>query len=274
MIRLGLIGTNIKPSRSPALHRECGKLNGLQVSYELMIPAELDLDFDQTFDRCKELGMAGFNVTLPYKEAVVRRVTVPDPLVARIGAINTVKVTPQGDIGHNTDYSGFIAAYRAAFDDPPGAVALIGSGGVGKAIGFALITLGASEIRVIDTDTPKADRLVAALTAAGGNAVAFGDAAAGMAGADGAINCTPLGMLGYPGSPVRDVDFDGTRWAFDAVYTPEHTPFRAQARAAGAAFLSGYELFFHQGIAAFEIFTGVKPARLADLRARLLEVAP
>jgi shikimate dehydrogenase len=273
MIRLGLIGGNIRASRSPLLHRECGRLAGLEVSYELMIPRELDLSFDATFDLCRSLGMAGFNVTLPYKEEVVRRVAIADPLVARIGAVNTVRLTGDGAEGFNTDHSGFVAAFRAAFDRPPGRVALIGAGGVGKAIAFALVALGADEIRVIDTDGAKADGLVRAVAAAGGTAVPFRDAASGMDGADGAVNCTPLGMHGYPGSPVRDVDFRGTRWAFDAVYTPEHTPFRAQARAAGAAFLSGWELFFWQGVQAFEIFTGVRPVRLAELRARLLEAA-
>jgi shikimate dehydrogenase len=273
MIRLGLIGGNIATSRSPMLHRECGRLHGLQVSYDLMIPKDLGLSFDQTFDRCREQGFAGFNVTLPYKEEVVRRVQVPNPLVARIGAVNTVKLTPGGAEGSNTDHSGFVAAFRAAFDIAPGRVALIGAGGVGKAIAFALVALGAEEVRVIDKDKAKADGLAAAVGAAGGRAAPFYDAASGMDGADGAVNCTPLGMHGYPGSPVRDVDFRGTSWAFDAVYTPEFTPFRAQAKAAGARFLSGWELFFWQGVQAFEIFTGVRPTRLAELRARLLETA-
>jgi shikimate dehydrogenase len=274
LIRLGLIGGNIAASRSPLLHRECGRLAGLQVDYRLMVPNELGLDFDGTFDRCRELGMAGFNVTLPYKELVMRRVTVADPLVARIGAVNTVRLAEGGGAeGHNTDHTGFIEAFRAAFDFAPGRVALIGSGGVGKAIGFALVALGAGQIRVVDKDLAKAEALALALAAAGADASAVADAAAGMDGADGAVNCTPLGMHGYPGSPVRDTDFRGTAWAFDAVYTPEHTPFRAQARAAGARFLSGWELFFWQGVQAFEIFTGVRPVKLAELRARLLEVA-
>jgi shikimate dehydrogenase len=76
-------------------------------------------------------------------------------------------------------------------------------------------------------------------------------------------------MHGYPGSPVPDGAFPAGAWAFDAVYTPMETPFRAQALSAGAAFLSGYELFFHQGIQAFEIFTGVRVDDPGALRALL-----
>jgi shikimate dehydrogenase len=83
------------------------------------------------------------------------------------------------------------------------------------------------------------------------------------------VNATPLGMAGYPGSAVPEGAFPATGWAFDAVYTPEHTPFRAQAQAAGARFISGWELFFHQGVDAFEIFTGHRPADTDALRAAL-----
>jgi shikimate dehydrogenase len=83
---------------------------------------------------------------------------------------------------------------------------------------------------------------------------------------DGVVNCTPLGMDGYSGSPVTDGLFPQNRWAFDAVYTPVETQFRAQALATGAAFLSGYELFYHQGIHAFEIFTGHRIENSRGLR--------
>ncbi|MCB2137302.1 MAG: shikimate dehydrogenase, partial [Rhodobacteraceae bacterium] len=59
-----------------------------------------------------------------------------------------------------------------------------------------------------------------------------------------------------PGSPLaKDEPFPAKEWAFDAVYTPSETPFRDRALRAGAAFLSGYDLFFHQGLDAFRLFT-------------------
>ncbi|UUP16998.1 Quinate/shikimate dehydrogenase (NAD(+)) [Nitratireductor thuwali] len=271
-VKLGLVGDNIRASRSPALHRICGALSGLEVSYDLYIPPHLGLTFEETFSRCLADGLAGFNVTLPYKERVMRLVEVADPNIARIGAVNAVKPTAEGARGFNTDYSGFISAFRAAFGErKPGIVALIGGGGVGKAIAFALVVLGADEIRVVDRDLPKAEALARALSAAGAaRAVAEADVQTAMAGADGAVNGTPLGMTGYPGSPAKDADFAGQSWAFDAVYTPAETLFKRQAEAAGLDFISGYELFFHQGVDAFEIFTGTKVSDLDTLRRRLL----
>ncbi|OYX40701.1 MAG: hypothetical protein B7Z02_17995 [Rhodobacterales bacterium 32-67-9] len=270
MIRLALVGDNILASRSPALHRSCGGIAGIEITYDLLIPPALGRSFDDVFDEAART-CHGINVTLPYKERVVPKVTITDPMVARIGAVNTVLFGPEGPKGYNTDYSGFIAAYRAAYGKAaPGHAVMIGAGGVGKAVAFGLVALGAARVTVIDHDAARAAALARAVTAAGQGRTegASGDLAA-LADADGVINCTPLGMVGYPGSPVPDGLFPKGVWAFDAVYTPAETPFRDQALAAGARFLSGWELFFHQGIDAFEIFTGQRPGDLARLRALL-----
>ncbi len=251
-LSLGLIGDNIRATRSGDLHRACGRLAGIEVSYELCIPRDLGQEFDAVFDDCIA-RLDGFNVTLPYKERAARRVRIDDPAVQRLGAVNTVLVTPDGPVGHNTDFTGFSTAYRAAFGDrPPGRVALIGAGGVGRAIGFALVDLGAAGIVVIDSDPARAAALAKAL----GPGATTG-AIQAVATADGVVNATPLGMVGYGGCPVpEDIAFPPGAWAFDAVYTPPDTPFRTRALAAGADFLSGWELFFHQGLDGFRLFSG------------------
>jgi len=271
-IRLGLIGDNIAASRSPDLHRIAGRLCGLDVSYELLIPREQEMDFETLFRSCADGSWRGVNVTYPYKVVAAGLVDIRDPLVRRIGAVNTVVFGDAGPAGHNTDHSGFIAAWRENFGaTPPGTVAIIGAGGVGRAIAFALMALGASEIRLVDLDAAKAERLAADLRGAAGGiaAAAWPDAAAAARDADGIVNGTQLGMAGYPGSPIDRAALGRQRWAFDAVYTPVETRFGADARAAGLAFMSGYELYFHQGVQAFRIFTGVTPPDLALLRQRL-----
>lgn len=276
-VRLGLIGDNIARSRSPDLHRLAGKLCGLEVSYELFVPRAMGGDFDAVFDACRASGVRGVNVTYPYKESVVARVRLAGEQVRRIGSVNTVVFGERGPAGHNTDHSGFLAAYRAAFGAmPPGRVALVGAGGVGKAVAFGLATLGARAITVIDRDEPKARALAEAVAAASDGAVsaAFaGDAREAVRNADGIVNCTPLGMVGHPGSAIPLDMLGPQRWAFEAVYTPADTPFKLAAEAAGLKILSGYELFFHQGIDAFRIFTGLTPD-LDALRRRLAETAP
>lgn len=275
-IRLGLIGDNIRDSRSPDLHRLAGRLCGLDVEYELLVPPELGRRFDDVFERCRAAGLRGVNITYPYKEQVVSRLAARSPDVARVGSSNTVVFTPDGPVGHNTDYLGFIAAYGAHFDArPAGRVAIVGAGGVGRAIAFALTALGASELRLIDAQAERAVRLAGALgTQSAGPAVRVeSDIVAVLRDADGVVNCTPIGMSGRPGSAIPLHLLAGQSWAFDAVYTPVETEFLRAAGAAGMDTLSGYELFFQQGIKAFELFTGRVPP-LDALRQQLTGFVP
>jgi len=272
-VKLGLIGDNISRSKSPRLHRTAGQLTGHTVSYDRLIPRDIGLSFDEVFEQARLGGFRGINVTYPYKELVTAKVTVTDPLVRAIGAVNTVVFDAGGPHGFNTDYSGFIAAYRAVRGaEEPGTVCLIGTGGVGKAVAFGLIGLKARAIRCADLDPAKAEALAAALRALGSDTEieTSGDARSAAKGADGIINCTPLGMVGIGGTPLPREAMTGAQWAFDAVYTPVETQFLQDADRAGLTVISGYELFFGQGVDAWDIFTGI-PLDHAALRAAIQE---
>lgn len=268
---LGLIGDNIAKSRTPMLHRIAGEQNDKTVVYERLVPKERGEDFDTVFAHCRTGGYRGINVTYPYKERVVPYLTIDDPLVRAIGAVNTVIFDPAGPKGYNTDYSGFVAAYRRVRGEAqPGTVAVIGTGGVGRAIAFGLVALGASEIRLVDRDTAKAEALAADLRrAAPGLAVSVTESAeAASLGAQGVVNCTPVGMVGYDGTPLPRAAMAGAEWAFDAVYTPVDTQFLQDAAAEGLTIVSGYELFFYQGVHAWALFAGL-PLDETALRAAL-----
>ncbi len=259
-IQLGLIGDNIARSKSPRLHRTAGRLTGRDVSYDRLIPAEMGKSFDEVFEEARTSGFRGINVTYPYKEVVTSKVTVADPLVRAIGAVNTVVFDAAGPQGFNTDYSGFKRAYRSVMGDTaPGTVCLIGTGGVGKAVAFGLVGLKAATIRCVDLDAAKAEALAGALRALGPDTVVetFTDPVTAARGAEGIVNCTPLGMVGIGGTPLPRSAMNDATWAFDAVYTPVETEFLLDATAAGLKVISGYELFFGQGVDAWHIFTGV-----------------
>lgn len=272
-IRLGLIGDNIAKSQSPRLHRLAGAQNGRRVTYDQLVPAELGKDFDALFADVAAAGYRGVNVTYPYKERAAAKVIVEDPLVRAIGAVNTVVFDDGGPHGFNTDYSGFMAAYRRVRGDAaPGPVLMIGAGGVGKAVAFGLVALGLEEIRIVDRDLPKARALAAALVAARPGLVARTgtEAVTLAAGAAGIINCTPVGMVGYDGTPLARTELTQAAWVFDAVYTPVDTQFLRDAAAEGLQVISGYELFFGQGVDAWAIFTNL-PLDEARMRQELAE---
>ena len=275
-IRLGLIGDNIAASRSPLLHRLAGQMCGLDVRYDLLVPRALKLDFDATFDRARDDGYRGLNITYPYKENVLARVSIDEPLIRAIAACNTLVFEHGNAVGTNTDYSGFLGAYRANFGPAsPGCVAMAGCGGVGKAIGFALAGLGANALHLFDTDRSKSDQLRQAL--AGAYRAVDVEVADSIEqtceGADGLVNCTPSGMIGIGGNAFPEAIIGRSSWAFDAVYTPMDTPFLLASRAAGLSIMSGYELLLYQGVECFRIFTG-REVDAGELRRALAEADP
>lgn len=272
-IKLGLIGDNIAKSQSPRLHRLAGVQNGRRVTYDSLVPAERDMPFDALFDWARAQGYRGVNVTYPYKERAASKVVIDDPLVRAIGAVNTVVFDAGGPHGFNTDHSGFIAAYtRVRGTQAPGPVLMIGAGGVGKAVAFGLVALGVTDLRLVDRDLAKAQALADALAQArpGLTTKVGTDAAALAQGASGIINCTPVGMVGYNGTPLGRAHLAGAQWVFDAVYTPVDTQFLRDAAAEGVQIISGYELFFGQGVDAWAFFTGL-PLDEARLRRDLAE---
>ena len=266
-VRLGLIGENIAASQAPRLHVLAGALCGIDVRYDLLVPSEIGLDFDALFVRCAHGAYRGINVTHPYKERAAVRVEIGNPRVRAMGSVNLVRFEPDRQRGFNTDHSGFLSAWRAKFGtDSPGVVCQAGAGGAGRAIAFAFAELGAEAIRLVDVDRARARALAKSLRAAypALNAAACTSAEEAAAGARGIVNCSPVGMVGYRGTPIPRRFMRGAAWAFDAVYTPVDTQFLADAAAAGLDTLSGFELFFHQGAHGLELFLGepVDPVRL------------
>lgn len=273
-LRLGLIGDNIVQSSSPALHKQAGRLHNKTTTYDLLTPKQLGRSFPQILQTCATDGYRGINVTYPYKEKAAPLAPAGDPNVRRIGAVNTIVFDQDGLTGYNTDYSGFIAAYRRAMGHTDtGPVLLIGSGGVGRAVAFGLAKLGTTDLRLMDRDVDKSQATADALKSAapGLDVSIWTDAETAAHGASGLINCTPVGMAGHPGTPLQDDAMQGATWAFDAVYTPIETTFLKSARRHGLTTISGWELFFFQGLHAWQIFSGL-PCDETLLRQDLVQI--
>ncbi|MBC8158666.1 MAG: saccharopine dehydrogenase NADP-binding domain-containing protein [Alphaproteobacteria bacterium] len=258
--KLGLIGEGISRSRAPRLHEYLGGLHGLDVTYELFDLLERPgVDPFTALQECCDAGLTAVNVTHPFKGRVAAGLPRLSEGGKRIGTINTVLFEEQGWIGYNTDFSGFKRGYDRCFgDQPPGSVLMVGAGGVGRAVAFALHDLKAERILIIDVKAEMAEELVGALREHGCDAatVSNSDVSDVLAGADGVANCTPIGMHQHPGTPISAAAVGGQKWAFDAVYTPLKTEFIQAFEAAGVPIFSGFELFYFQGLDAYEHFTG------------------
>jgi shikimate dehydrogenase len=269
---VGLIGAKIQHSLSPAMHEAAGASLGIDVRYHLIDADVLGFgaaDLPHVLDGVRRLGFAGVNVTHPFKEAVLPHLDRLEGAARRVGSVNTVVVGDRRLVGYNTDHSGFLAAWRQAFGDRrPGRVALVGAGGVGRAIAHGLAAIGAEELRVVDLEPRRAEALAQNVAAAYPRlpVTVAADAAAALAGADGVVNATPMGTYAHPGLPVPEPGLSGAAWAADAIYTPLETRFIAAARRAGASVLTGRELAIGQAVDAFALFFG-RPAPADVMRA-------
>ncbi len=276
---VGLIGSNIMSSLSPALHADAFAAAGIDGYYHLM-------DVDQLKGRrladllaaAKIAGFAGTNVTFPFKQDVLTQLDAIDPEAAQIGAVNTVRIAPDGrTTGYNTDRRGF----RRSFEEGLGrasaeaaTVVQVGAGGAGRAVAFALMDLGVATLVLYDRDTVRATTLLNDLARDYGEtrcrlaAVLEREVAA----ADGVVNATPVGMHGFPGNPVPVAALTAAHWAADVIYTPIETAFIKAAAAKGARVLTGGGMCVHQAAEAFRLFSGIEPdvARMHSTFAKAL----
>jgi shikimate dehydrogenase len=257
----GLIGAPIAHSASPAMHERAAEALGAHCHYQLIEVAGADREeLRRLLDGVRRLGFAGVNVTFPYKEAVVSLLDELSPGAQAIGAVNTVAVREGRLIGYNTDTTGFARAITELVHDPAQSiVAVIGAGGVGRAITFALAGIGVAEIRIFDTDRAKATQLAGQIGKRGKTSV-VGSVEDAVRGATGVVNGSPVGMLPNRGTPVPDALLHKGLWVADAVYTPLWTPLLNAAKAEGAEVMTGRELAIYQAADAFELFTGLKPS--------------
>jgi shikimate dehydrogenase len=256
----GLIGAPIAHSASPAMHERAAEALGLRGHYQLIEVADADaVGLSMMLEGVRRLGFAGVNVTYPYKEAVVPLLDELAPGAAAMGAVNTVVVRDGRLTGHNTDTTGFARAVAPLLAPSGNAVAVIGTGGVGKAIAFALASLEVADLRIFDTEPARAEKLAALLARHGGARVAKSVEDA-LDDATGLVNGTPVGMLPNRGMPVPAALLHDKLWVADAVYSPLITPLLAAAQAKGARIMTGRELAIYQAADAFELFTGLAPS--------------
>jgi shikimate dehydrogenase len=242
------------------MHEAAGDAVGVRCHYQLIDVAGADTaELARLLDGARALGFAGVNVTFPYKEAVVGVLDALSASAEAIGAVNTVVFRDGRLVGHNTDASGFRRAAQPLIEKARrGPVAVLGAGGVGKAVAFALAELAVDEIRIFDVDADKAAALAARV---GGRAKALlcRSVAEALDGAVGVVNGTPIGMAPNCDSPVSPKLLHAGLFVADAVYSPLWTPLLVGAKAAGARTMTGRELAVFQAADAFELFVGVRP---------------
>lgn len=265
--KLCIIGWPAAHSKSPLIHNAMLTALGLDCEY-LCQPVEPDRlgDF---LAMARAEGYAGFNATMPFKEALLPHLDGIDPLAEKLGAVNTVCITDGKLYGYNTDCPGYIAALRGAGFDPAGKRALLlGAGGAAKAVALGLAAAGAA-VTVCNRTAEKAAAVATLAPDIMSTCPWTREALSRAAGsADLLVNCTSLGMAGQ--GEFEDLSFLAAlkpgALVSDLIYHPTETALLSAARALGHPTMNGLPLLMHQAILALEHFTGAEIDRTAMVK--------
>lgn len=269
---VGLIGDGITASLSPPLHeREAGR-HGLSYIYRTVdvlslatVPATGRAGYAdeavRLLDYGRKLGFNAFNITHPYKQSILPALDCVDNDAARIGAVNTVVFDGDRAIGHNTDFSGYLAGLRAVHPDADlSRVVQLGAGGAGSAVAFGLLREGARRLELIDLDEERARARAAELQRQFPDQEVVprphDELRAAVDKASGFAQCTPVGMHLAPGMPLDPDWLRPGLWVSDVVYLPLETELVREARARGLVVVDGGRMLVGQAAAAFRLITG------------------
>lgn len=264
-LRIGLAGAGIQHSSSPDMHVDEGNELGLSVSYELF---DFDLMqggadcLENVLDEAEKRGFSGLNITYPSKQAVIPMLDELAPEARALHSVNTVLFRNGRRIGHNTDWWGFAESFKrdmsdAHIDD----VVLVGAGGAGAAVGYAMLKLGARTLTVHDTDGSRTAALVSRLDELfpQRRVRVCHDLNTALANTNGLVHATPTGMLKYPGMPVPAESLRPPLWVAEIVYVPLVTELLDTARKQGCRTLDGGGMAVFQGARAFSLFFEIEP---------------
>ena len=265
-ILVGLIGSGIQASRTPAMHEREGAQQGLRCIYKLIDLDVLRVGLDalpELVTAAQRMGFAGLNITYPCKQAIIPHLDELTPDARALGAVNTVVFQDGRSIGNNTDWWGFAESFKRELTDVAReCVVQFGAGGAGAAVAHALLKLETQKLVIVDTDPARAEQLADQLCGRFG----IGRAAAldsaldeAVAAASGVVNTTPVGMAKYPGMALPAHLLHRSLWVADIVYFPLETELLRTARALGCRTMGGGGMAVFQAVGAFRLFTGIDP---------------
>ncbi|MEM8780640.1 MAG: shikimate dehydrogenase [Cyanobacteria bacterium P01_G01_bin.49] len=273
---LGIIGDPVEHSLSPVMQNAA--IADLGVDY-IYIPFPVKpQNLETALMGFSVVGVQGFNVTIPYKQAILPLLSEVTIIAKLVGAVNTVWWTEIGWQGTNTDVIGFLAPLkRLSKNWQTTNPIILGNGGAARAVVVGLAELGCSQIRILGRDRNKLKKfqqswensnLKTSITVH-----PWDELSAILPETELIVNTTPLGM--FPN--VNNSPIDHSLWqqisnnaiAYDLIYTPSPTQFLKDAKQQGLMTIDGLDMLVYQGAAALELW--LKQAVSAEVMSQALE---
>ncbi|QQG36410.1 MAG: shikimate dehydrogenase [Micavibrio aeruginosavorus] len=264
MIRAGVVGHPVSHSLSPHIHGYWFARYGLSGVYNAIDVASADLK--PAVDDLLGQGYAGFNVTVPHKQAALALCQKLDDTARKIGAVNTVVIREGVIEGRNTDAYGFVENLRQqqpGFSFGANPALVLGAGGAARAAVYGLLQAGCLEIIVANRSRENAERLAGDFP--GVKVVEWRVRERACADAGLLVNTTVLGMKGQEALSMNLSRLPPGSLVYDIVYKPLMTDLLQVAQEAGYAVVTGIGMLVHQARPAFAAWAGTVPEVTAEL---------
>jgi 3-dehydroquinate dehydratase/shikimate dehydrogenase len=245
----GVAGNPIRSSLSPIMMNTAFRRETVNAVYLALQTGKLN----DLLKLVHEIPVQGLSVTMPLKQEILPHLEQTDPLSAKIGAVNTVRLLDGKLYGFNTDVAGIVGPLEKRLSLRGAKVLVLGAGGAARAAVFGVRDRGA-EVFILNRTAETAQKL-----ARQSGSKTIKKEAVAKTGFDVIINATPVGMTGNKAAPILEAKDLNTKLVFDLVYNPLETPLLRLARQQSINIITGVEMFVQQGARQFEIFTG-KPA--------------
>lgn len=257
---LGVIGHPVEHSLSPVMHNAAIAQMKLNYVY-LPLPVKPE-DLEIVVNGFAAIGLKGFNVTIPHKQAILPLLSEVSPVAQAVGAVNTVWRT--NDFlwaGTNTDVEGFLAPLKTYNQDWSQTIALIlGNGGAARAVVAGCAKLDCAEIHVAGRNQIKLQQFLNSWDDLPINLQVHGweEMLLLIPQATLVVNTTPIGMYPHiessPLSTNQMAQLPSKAIVYDLIYIPQPTQFLRQAEKLGIITIDGLEMLVHQGAAALQIW--------------------
>jgi len=250
----GIIADPVAHSKSPHIHNRAFQARRLDAVYLPFLVASSHLK--DWMSVAANLPVAGFSVTLPHKQRILRHLDVIEPTAKRIGAVNTVWRKAGKWRGTNTDTDGVIKPLTRHLRLPHASTLIAGYGGAARAAALALADAGA-RITITGRNMKSARSLAQAVRA---EAVTLKEAQSQRY--DALLHATPVGMFPHPNHSLFN-DLIPAGIVFDMVYNPHETLLLKRAKEQGCTIIHGSDMLLEQAACQFEIWTGESAPRPA-----------
>ena len=259
---LAVLGHPIKHSVSPPMHNaalaEMAKRDARFASWKYFRFDIAPDDLPVALEKLHARNFHGINLTVPHKIIAFDRVAAVDPTARPIGAVNTLRRTPAGWHGYNTDGYGLATAIHETLDRQlTGAhILLLGAGGAARGAAVECLQRGCASLTIVNRTQANLDALLAQLAPLAGASLITGTTFAPNPPAGALIiNATSAGLKPTDPLPVDLAALPRPAAVFDMIYNPPETPLLAQARSLGIPSANGLGMLVHQGARALEIWS-------------------